>query len=153
MKAVIQRVNSASVSLDGMVHGRCAQGLCILLGVAATDTERDAEALCKKILKLRIFEDDAGKMNLSLLDIGGELLVISNFTLLASYKKGNRPDYTGAAAPGRARELYEYFCGLCAAEVPTERGVFGAHMSVDIHANGPVTIDMDSRVLSGEINA
>ncbi len=152
MKAVIQRVLGASVSVDGEVRGSCSHGLCILLGVAATDSERDAEALCKKILKLRIFEDENGKMNLSLTDIGGELLVISNFTLLAAYKKGNRPDYMGAAAPERARELYEYFCRLCSEAVHTECGVFGAHMCVDIHADGPVTIDMDSRVLSGEIN-
>ncbi len=152
MKAVIQRVSSASVSVDGEVRGGCGSGLCVLLGVAANDTEQDAEALCNKILKLRIFEDSVGKMNLSLLDIGGELLVISNFTLLAAYKKGNRPDYMGAASPSRARELYEYFCRLCAESVHTECGVFGAHMCVDIHADGPVTIDMDSRVLSGEIN-
>ncbi len=152
MKAVIQRVSGACVSVDGEVRGSCGNGLCILLGVAAGDSERDAEALCAKILKLRIFEDDSGKMNRSLLDVGGELLVISNFTLLAAYKKGNRPDYTGAAAPDRARELYECFCRLCASSVHTECGVFGAHMCVDIHADGPVTIDMDSRVLSGEIN-
>ncbi len=147
MIAVIQRVRSAAVSVDGAVTGECGAGLCVLLGVAKGDTTEDADALCRKILNLRIFEDSEGKMNLSLVDVKGELLVVSNFTLLAAYKKGNRPDYMGAAAPDKARELYEYFADNCACFVPTGRGVFGADMKVDIHGDGPVTIVMDSNVL------
>lgn len=150
MIAVIQRVSSASVKVDGALVGKCGMGLCILLGVAKGDTMLDADALVRKILNLRIFEDDAGKMNRSLVDVGGEMLVISNFTLLAAYKKGNRPDYMGAAAPDEANELYEYFAENCAAFVPTEKGIFGADMKVDIANDGPVTIVMDSRVLLGK---
>ena len=93
MIAVLQRVSSASVDVDGATVGKCGHGICILLGVARTDTEADADALSEKILKLRIFEDENGKMNRSILDVGGEMLIVSNFTLLAAYKKGNRPDY------------------------------------------------------------
>lgn len=150
MIAVIQRVSSASVKVDGEIVGKCGKGLCILLGVSREDTEADADALVKKILNLRIFCDDAGKMNLSLLDVSGELLVVSNFTLLASYKKGNRPDYMGAAAPLEANRLYEYFAESCKATVPTECGIFGADMDLAINNDGPVTIVMDSRVLLGK---
>lgn len=150
MIAVIQRVSSACVRVDGETVGKCGEGLCVLLGVAKSDTRADADALSRKILNLRIFEDDAGKMNRSVLDIGGEMLVISNFTLLAAYKKGNRPDYMGAAAPTEANELYEYFASLCAQSLPVERGIFGADMKVDIANNGPVTIVMDSAVLLGK---
>ena len=110
----------------------------------------DADALVRKILNLRIFCDDEGKMNRSLVDIGGEMLVISNFTLLAAYKKGNRPDYMGAAAPDEANALYEYFADNCALFIPVEKGIFGADMKVDIANDGPVTIVMDSRVLLGK---
>lgn len=147
MIAVIQRVSSASVTVDGGTVGECGRGLCVLLGVAEGDTEEDADALCRKILNLRIFADENGKMNRSLTDIGGEMLVVSNFTLLASYKKGNRPDCMNAAKPGEANRLYEYFAGCCRLSVPVECGVFGADMKVDIHGDGPVTIVMDSRVL------
>lgn len=150
MIAVIQRVSSASVKVDGALVGKCGHGLCILLGVAKEDTADDADALVRKILNLRIFEDDAGKMNRSLLDVGGEMLVISNFTLLAAYKKGNRPDYMGAAAPAEANKLYEYFADKCAELVPVQKGIFGADMKVDIANDGPVTIVMDSRVLLGK---
>ncbi len=150
MIAVIQRVSSASVKVDGALVGKCGHGLCILLGVAKEDTAEDADALVRKILNLRIFEDDAGKMNRSLLDVGGEMLVISNFTLLAAYKKGNRPDYMGAAAPAEANKLYEYFADKCAELVPVQKGIFGADMKVDIANDGPVTIVMDSRVLLGK---
>lgn len=150
MIAVIQRVSAASVAVDGQTVGKCGQGLCVLLGVAKGDAREDADALVRKILNLRIFSDDAGKMNLSVVDIKGEMLVISNFTLLAAYKKGNRPDYMGAAAPDEANELYEYFVDCCACFVPTEKGIFGADMKVDIANDGPVTIVMDSRVLLGK---
>ncbi len=150
MIAVIQRVSSASVRVDGETVGSCAEGLCVFLGVAKGDTTADADALSRKILNLRIFEDEAGKMNRSVLDIGGSMLVISNFTLLAAYKKGNRPDYMGAAAPDDANALYEYFAGLCSQQVPVGRGVFGAEMKVDVANDGPVTIVMDSAVLLGK---
>lgn len=150
MIAVIQRVTEASVSVDGRSVGRCGRGLCVLLGVAKGDSAEDADALAKKLLALRIFSDGNGKMNLSLSDVGGSLLVISNFTLLAAYKKGNRPDYMNAAAPSEAKELYEYFCALCARSAPTETGMFGADMAVDIRNDGPVTIAMDSKVLLGK---
>lgn len=150
MIAVIQRVSGASVSVDGETVGKCGHGLCILLGVAEGDTREDADALARKILNLRIFEDENGKMNRSLVDVAGEMLVISNFTLLASYKKGNRPDYMNAARPDAANELYEYFADNCRCFVPVECGVFGADMKVDIHNDGPVTIVMDSKVLLGK---
>ncbi|MBO5204264.1 MAG: D-tyrosyl-tRNA(Tyr) deacylase [Clostridia bacterium] len=150
MIAVIQRVSHASVSVEGQTVGKCGKGLCVLLGVAKDDSHEDSDALVRKILNLRIFSDDGGKMNLSVVDVRGEMLVISNFTLLAAYKKGNRPDYMGAAAPADAKELYEYFAECCKCFVPTECGIFGADMAVDIANDGPVTIVMDSRVLLGK---
>ena len=112
------------------------------------DFEEDARALVQKLVELRIFRDENDKMNLSLKDIGGELLIVSNFTLLASYKKGRRPDYFGAAAPDEAERLYEYFCSLCEKEIPhVDRGIFGADMELTIVNEGPVTIVMDSNVL------
>lgn len=147
MIAVIQRVSEASVVVDGETVGKCGKGLCILLGVAKGDTEADADALAKKIVNLRIFEDENGKMNLSVQDVGGGILAVSNFTLLAAYKKGNRPDYMGAEAPQRANQLYSYFADLLNQAVPTERGIFGADMKLNILNDGPVTIVMDSKVL------
>ena len=148
MIAVLQRVNNASVKVSGKVVGSCGAGLCILLGVAEDDCEQDTEALAEKIAGLRIFSDDQGKMNLSLLDVSGEMLVVSNFTLLAAYRKGKRPDYTRAAPPEKANALYEYFCLLCRNKgIKVEQGVFGAHMEVIISGDGPVTISMDSKVL------
>ena len=148
MIAVLQRVKSASVTVDGEIVGECKQGFCVLLGVAKEDTEEDAKALVKKLIELRIFRDENDKMNLSLKDVGGELLVVSNFTLLAAYKKGRRPDFFGAASPDEAERLYEYFCSLCESEIPhVARGVFGADMDLSIVNQGPVTIVMDSNVL------
>lgn len=148
MIAVLQRVKRASVEVEGQIVGECRQGLCVLLGVAKDDTEEDAVALVKKLVELRIFRDEEDKMNLSLKDIGGELLVVSNFTLLAAYKKGRRPDFFGAAAPAEAERLYEYFCSLCEAEIShVARGIFGADMDLSIVNQGPVTIVMDSNVL------
>lgn len=148
MIAVLQRVKKAKVYADGALSGACETGLCVLLGVASGDTERDADALAEKIVNLRIFCDENDKMNLSLKDIGGEMLIVSNFTLLASYKKGKRPDYMGAAAPVEADRLYRYFCEYCRREVShVGCGVFGAHMEIEMVCDGPVTITMDSCVL------
>ena len=148
MIAVLQRVKRASVVVEGETVGKCGHGLCILLGVAREDTEEDAKALVQKLVELRIFCDENDKMNLSLKDIGGELLVVSNFTLLAAYRKGRRPDFFGAASPDEANRLYEYFCSLCKNEVSSvEQGVFGAEMELTIVNDGPVTIVMDSNVL------
>ena len=148
MIAVIQRVQNSSVSIDGKIKGECAHGLMILLGVAKGDTEEDARLLATKISKLRIFCDDNGKMNLSIKDVDGEALVVSQFTLLANYKKGNRPDYFGAAEPSVAIPLYEYFVELMRSEVKhVGTGIFGADMQVSILNDGPVTIVMDSNQL------
>lgn len=148
MKAVIQRVSSASVAVDGNVVGSCEKGYLILLGVAAGDTESDAELLCKKIAALRIFRDENEKMNLSIRDIDGEALVISQFTLLANYKHGNRPDFLESAKPEEANRLYEYFKALLSKELKrVESGIFGADMKVSLINDGPVTICMDSNVL------
>ena len=149
MKAVIQRVSHASVSVDGQVVGSIDGGLMILLGVAQGDTEKDMDKLLQKIVKLRIFEDENGRMNKSVQDVGGDLLVVSQFTLLANYRHGNRPDFLGAAEPCEAERLYELFverAGLCVARV--EKGVFGAHMEVSLCNDGPVTICMDTDVLN-----
>ena len=148
MIAVIQRVKRASVAIDGKISGQCEKGLMILLGVADGDCESDAEALAAKISKLRIFCDDEGKMNLSVKDVGGEMVIVSNFTLLANYVKGNRPDYFGAAAPDVAEGLYKYFGSLMEKEIShVGYGVFGADMEVTIVNDGPVTIVMDSKIL------
>ena len=148
MIAVIQRVQNSSVSIEGKINGECSHGLMILLGVSKGDTELDAKLLATKISKLRIFCDENGKMNLSVKDVDGEVLVVSQFTLLANYKKGNRPDYFGAADPQDAIPLYEYFFELMRAEVKhVGTGVCGADMKVSILNDGPVTIVMDSNQL------
>lgn len=148
MIAVIQRVRNSSVSIDGVVRGECGHGLMILLGVSKDDVKLDAELLAIKISKLRIFCDENGKMNLSVKDVDGEALIVSQFTLLANYKKGNRPDYFGAGSPDHANELYEYFVELMRKEVKhVGTGEFGADMQVSILNDGPVTIVMDSNVL------
>ncbi len=148
MRAVIQRVSSASVEVDGKVVGSCQRGYLILLGVAQGDTELDADLLCKKIAALRIFRDENDKMNLSIRDIDGEALVISQFTLLANYRHGNRPDFLESAKPDEANRLYEYFKDLLSSELRrVECGIFGADMKVSLTNDGPVTICMDSEVL------
>ena len=147
MIAVIQRVKNASVSIDGALHSKIDGGLLILLGVKDGDSERDAELLANKISKLRIFSDENDKMNLSVMDVNGSVLLVSNFTLLANYKKGNRPDYMNGAKPDEANRLYEYFCSCISTSVPTEKGVFGADMKIELLNDGPVTIVMDSEVL------
>ncbi len=148
MIAVIQRVNSAVVYADGEFSGSIEKGLYILLGVDGADCEKDAEMLSEKISKLRIFCDTEGKMNLSVMDISGEIMVVSNFTLLANYRHGNRPDYFGAAAPDTANRLYEYFVSLISKKVKKcATGKFGSDMRCDMTTDGPVTIVMDSNVL------
>lgn len=148
MRAVLQRVENASVIIDGFVKGKCGQGLLILLGIAVGDTENDALVLAEKISKLRIFSDENGKMNLSVNDIGGSALVISNFTLCAEYRKGNRPDYLQAAAPETANKLYEYFITILRERIKfVESGEFGADMKISLINDGPVTIVMDSNIL------
>ena len=147
MRIVIQRVSSANVSIDGEIVGQIDKGVLILLGVTPEDTEADADWLVGKVGKLRIFDDANGVMNLSLLDTGAEALVVSQFTLMASYKKGNRPSYIHAAPPQVAIPLYEYFVKqlieAIGKEVPT--GKFGADMKVSLVNDGPVTIVMDSK--------
>ena len=148
MKAVIQRVSHAEVAVDGRSVGSCKNGFLVLLGVAVGDTEREAELLAKKIVNLRVFEDDAGKMNRSILDIGGELLIISQFTLMANCRHGNRPDFMASAKLDVAIPLYEYFKELVSRDVPhVECGVFGADMKVSLLNDGPVTIVLDTDAL------
>lgn len=150
MIAVIQRVNNATVYADGELSGSIAKGLYILLGVTNTDALRDAEVLAEKISKLRIFSDENGKMNLSVNDVDGEVLVVSNFTLNANYSHGNRPDYLMSASPDVANHLYEEFKKLLGNKVrKLESGVFGADMRTEMSTDGPVTIVMDSNVLFG----
>ncbi len=150
MLAVIQRINSAVVYADGVKSGSIAHGLYILLGVAKGDTEDDAVLLAEKISKLRIFSDENGKMNLSVQDVDGEVMVVSNFTLNANYSHGNRPDYLNSASPSDANELYEYFKELMSKKVKgVASGVFGADMRTEMSTDGPVTICMDSSVLKG----
>lgn len=148
MKAVIQRVTGATVKVDGNTVGECREGLMILLGVAKGDCEEDARLLANKICNLRIFCDENDKMNLSVKSIDGEALVISQFTLMANYRHGNRPDFLESAPPDEANRLYEYFASLMSAELKhVGKGVFGAHMEVSLVNDGPVTIVMDSEVL------
>ncbi len=148
MRAVVQRVSDASVAVDGQVRGRIGPGLCALIGVAQGDTAQDAEWLSAKAVELRIFEDAEGKMNRSLLDTGGELLAISQFTLLGDARQGRRPAFTAAARPEEAQTLYQKFCGLCRERgVRVAEGVFGATMQVRIVNEGPVTLLLDSRKL------
>jgi len=146
MKAVVQRVTEARVTVDGAVTGAIGPGFLVLLGVADGDTRAEAELLAGKIARLRVFADEAGKMNLSLLDTGGGALVISQFTLCADIKKGNRPAFTPAAPPQIAEALYEYFCDCLIKEgvVRVQKGVFGASMHVELANHGPVTIMMDT---------
>ena len=150
MIAVIQRVNNATVYADGAFSGSIDKGLYILLGVTNTDTEEDARLLSEKISKLRIFSDQSGKMNLSLMDIDGEIMVVSNFTLNANYSHGNRPDYFSSAAPDEADRLYEHFKDLIRTKTKKLAcGIFGADMRTEMSTDGPVTIVMDSNVLKG----
>ena len=144
MKAVIQSVSHAAVTVDGRTEGSIGRGFLILFGVTHGDTEAQAEKLAKKICGLRIFPDENGKTNLSLKDVGGELLVISQFTLYADCHKGYRPSFIQAAEPGEANRLYEYFTGLCRQEIEkVDTGVFGAHMKVELENDGPFTLVLE----------
>jgi D-tyrosyl-tRNA(Tyr) deacylase len=142
---VVQRVREARVVVEGTAVGSIGTGVCILLGVAEEDAEADAERLAGKVARLRIFENEEGKFDRSLLDVGGEALVVSQFTLIADTAKGNRPSFGHAARPERAEPLYERFCAALEAEsVQVSRGVFGARMTVEIANDGPVTIISES---------
>lgn len=141
MKIVIQRVKNAQVEVEGNVVGKIEQGFLVLLGVKHTDTRKEADYLVKKLCKLRVFTDENDKMNLGLKDIGGELLIVSQFTLYADCSQGNRPSFIKAAKPEQANELYEYFCSECEKnDIKVEKGIFGADMKISLLNDGPVTI-------------
>lgn len=147
MIAVVQRVLSSRVTVDNNTVGEIKKGLNVLLGVAQGDTEKDAQYLAKKICDLRIFEDNNGKMNLSVKNIAGQMLIISQFTLLADTKKGNRPSFTNAAEPQKAQKLYEEFIKYVGSHgISAQQGIFGANMLVEIFNDGPVSIILDSRI-------
>lgn len=146
MRAVVQRVTKASVSVDNQIVGKISSGIVVLLGVGKDDTLEDAKYLAEKIVNLRIFEDGDGKMNLSLLDVKGEALIISQFTLYGDCRRGRRPSYSDSASPDIANELYEKFVELVKGyNVHVETGIFAAHMLVEIHNDGPVTLLLDSK--------
>lgn len=145
MKFVIQRVTSASCTVDGNVTGKIKKGFLVLIGVADTDNKEIADKMTKKLLGMRIFEDSDGKTNLSLQDVGGSLLLISQFTLYADCKKGNRPSFIKAGKPDFANEMYEYIIAKCKKEIPVvETGIFGADMKIELLNDGPFTIVLDS---------
>ena len=146
MKFVIQRVLESEVKVDGETLGKIGKGFMVLIGVSDTDTKEIADKMIKKMIGLRIFEDEQGKTNLSLENVGGELLLISQFTLYANCKKGNRPSFIEAGKPDMASEMYEYIIEKCKEQVPVvERGEFGADMKVELLNDGPFTIILDSR--------
>ena len=146
MKAVIQRVSEASVKVPGEIVGKISDGLLLLIGIDEEDEKADADWLVQKILNLRIFGDEEGKLNLSVLDISGEILCISQFTLIADYKKGNRPSFIKAAKPDKAIPLFEYFkTEIAKSNLKIASGIFGADMKVSLLNDGPVTIVMDSK--------
>jgi D-tyrosyl-tRNA(Tyr) deacylase len=146
MRVVIQRVKNASVKIDGNVNGKINTGFLVLLGIASTDTKQDVDYLVKKVVNLRVFSDENDKMNLSLKDVNGELLVISQFTLYGNCREGNRPSFIEAAKPDVAIPLYEYFVEECKKQIPViKTGVFGADMKVSLLNDGPVTIIIESK--------
>ena len=147
MRVVVQRVSSASVSIGGVVKSAIGPGLLVLLGVGHEDTQEDLDWLVKKVAGLRIFNDEAGVMNRSVVEVGGEALVVSQFTLMASTKKGNRPSYIGAAGHEKAVPMYEAFCEALSAAIgrPVGTGEFGADMQVSLINDGPVTICIDTK--------
>lgn len=148
MKLVIQRVNHAEVSVEGKIVGKIGKGLLVFLGVGQQDTKEIADKFLKKLLGLRIFEDENGKTNLSMADVNGELLIVSQFTLYANCRKGNRPSFIEAGQPDMANELYEYMLQEAAKQVPVvERGIFGADMKVSLENDGPFTILLDEHIL------
>ncbi len=145
MKIVIQRVSQASVTIDGKIAGAIQQGLLLLVGICPEDGQEDIDYAVRKISQMRIFSDDADKMNLSVQDVGGQILSISQFTLYADTKKGNRPTFTGAAKPDLATQLYDQFNQQLAQIVPVQTGEFGADMKVSLVNDGPVTIVLDTK--------
>ena len=148
MRVVIQRVSESEVKVDGKVLGKIGKGFMVLIGVSDSDTKEIADKMVKKMLGLRIFEDEQGKTNLSLEAVGGELLLISQFTLYANCKKGNRPSFIEAGAPDMASDMYEYIIAKCKEQVNVvERGQFGADMKVSLVNDGPFTIVLDSDTL------
>ena len=151
MKGVFQRVRHASCTIDSQITAAIDQGFCVLVGFTQSDTEAVVDKVVKKIVSLRVFSDEEGKMNRSLLDMGGKILSISQFTLYADCKKGNRPGFTRAARPEQAIPLYEYFNqAIASAGIPVETGVFGADMQIELRNDGPVTIVLDSEELGYE---
>ena len=148
MKFVIQRVNHASVSIEGEIAGKINKGFLVLIGVASEDTKEIADKMIKKLIGMRIFDDENGKTNLALADVDGELLLVSQFTLYANCKKGNRPSFMDAGAPDMANEMYEYIISECKKQVAVvETGEFGADMKVSLENDGPFTIVLDSKEL------
>jgi D-tyrosyl-tRNA(Tyr) deacylase len=149
MRAVVQRVSEASVAVDGEIVSRIGPGLLVLVGIAPEDGESEAAYLARKIAGLRVFEDDAGKMNLGLDEVGGSVLAVSQFTLYGDSRKGRRPSFTDAAPPDQAERLYQRFCTLLEAEgVPVARGIFQAHMRVALVNDGPVTLWLDTALMN-----
>ncbi len=146
MRLVIQRVKSADVTVDGNIVGEISQGYLVLMGVCERDTKFECEKLCEKMINLRIFSDENGKTNLSIKDVKGELLIVSQFTLYADCRKGNRPSFINTGNPDKANKLYEYFLSLCRERIETkvECGIFGADMKVSLINDGPFTIILDS---------
>jgi len=145
MKVVIQRVNNANVIVDNNIVGEIGKGFVVLLGIKNTDTYKDVDYLVNKLVKLRVFTDDKDKMNLSLSDVEGELLIISQFTLYGDCNKGNRPSFVDAAKPDIAISLYEYFIQECKKVIPVvQTGIFGAHMEINLQNDGPVTIIIET---------
>ena len=145
MKFVIQRVTHASCTVDEKITGQIDQGFLVLIGISDSDTREIADKMIKKLIGLRIFEDSEGKTNLSLYDVGGSLLLISQFTLYADCKKGNRPSFTRAGKPDMANNMYEYILERCKTEIPVvERGIFGANMKISLLNDGPFTVILDS---------
>ena len=146
MRVVVQREKHASVTINGTVNGKINNGFLVLLGIQSTDSKQDVDYLVKKVTNLRIFSDENDKMNLSLKDVNGKLLIVSQFTLYANCKEGNRPSFVEAAKPDVAIPLYEYFVSECKKIIPVvETGIFGADMKVELLNDGPVTIIMDSK--------
>ena len=150
MKFVIQRVAHASVTVDGEICGKIKKGFMVLIGVGKDDDEATADKMVSKLINMRIFEDENGKTNLALKDIGGQLLLISQFTLYANCKKGNRPSFTDAGSPDKANALYEYIISKCREEIEVvEKGIFGAEMKVELLNDGPFTVLLDSDEILG----
>lgn len=145
MRALIQRVRSASVTVDREVTGKIDEGLLVFLGVARVDSPDDLDYLAEKVLHLRVFQDDAGRMNRSVLEAGGAVLLVSQFTLYASTRKGRRPGFDNAARPENAKKLYDRMVTILKESVPVQTGIFGAKMEVELLNSGPVTIMLDSR--------